>query len=168
MSEHDPTLEQRQARRTALSPGRAAGVTEEMVQRVVHGFYARIRGDELLGPIFNGAIQDRWDHHLAKMVDFWSSVLLMTGRYEGRPMAAHLMLDAKRGEHGMPRLDQPHFDHWLTLFRATATELCPPDAAALFIGRAEKIAQSFVMGLRFQRGEMPDWLGPVRSEPAAQ
>lgn len=167
MSENDTTFEERQARRAALSPGRAAGVSEEMVHRVVHGFYARIRSDELLGPVFNGAIEDRWDHHLAKMVDFWSSVLLMSGRYEGRPMAAHLMLDARRGEQGMPRLGQAHFEHWLALFRATVQELCPPDAAALFIGRAEKIAQSFIMGLRFQRGETPDWLGPVRSEPAS-
>lgn len=168
MSEHDTSFEERQARRAALSPGRAAGVDEAMVHRVVHGFYARVRADDLLGPIFNGAIGDRWDHHLAKMVDFWSSVLLMSGRYEGRPMAAHLMLDARRGTEGMPRLDQPHFDHWLALFRATVAELCPPEAAALFIARAEKIAQSFVMGLRFQRGETPDWLGPVRSEPASQ
>lgn len=164
--ETDTTLAQRQARRAALAPGAQAGVDEAMVHRVVHGFYARIRSDDLLGPIFNGAIaEDRWDTHLANMVDFWSSVLLMTGRYAGRPMAAHLLLDARRGEQGMPRLDQPHFDHWLALFRATVTETCPPEAAALFIHRAEKIAQSFVMGLRFQRGETPDWLGPVQSAP---
>lgn len=163
--ETDTTLAERQARRAALAPGAQVGIDEAMVHKVVHGFYARIRADDLLGPIFNGAIGDRWDAHLANMVDFWSSVLLMTGRYAGRPMAAHLMLDAKRGEQAMPRLDQPHFDHWLTLFRATVAELCPPDAAALFVGRAEKIAQSFVHGLRFNRGEMPDWLGPARSEP---
>lgn len=164
--EADSTSEQRQARRAAIAPGAIAGVDEAMVHAVVHGFYNRIRKDDVLGPIFNGAINDRWDYHLSKMVDFWSSVLLMTGRYEGRPMAAHLMLDYKRGEQGMPRLDEPHFDRWLALFRETVTELCPPDAAALFIGRAEKIAQSFVMGLRFHRGQEPDWLGPVRSAPA--
>jgi hemoglobin len=163
----DSSLEQRQARRALLAPGAAVGIDEAMVHRVVHGFYARIRDDAELGPIFNGAIGDRWDHHLAKMVDFWSSVLLMTGRYEGRPMAAHLRLDASRGEQQMPRLDQPHFDHWLALFRATVADLCPPDAAALFVNRAEKIAQSFVMGIRFHRGQEPDWLGPVRSAPAS-
>ena len=164
--ENDSTLAERQARRAALAPGAQVGIDEAMVHRMVHSFYARIREDEMLGPIFNGAIQDRWDTHLANMVDFWSSVVLMTGRYSGRPMAAHLLLDAKRGEQQMPRLDQPHFDRWLELFRATAAEVCPPEAAALFVNRAEKIAQSFVMGLRFQRGETPDWLGPVRSEPA--
>lgn len=162
--ETDTTLAERQARRALLSPGAHAGVSEQMVHDVVHGFYARIRADEELGPIFNGAIQDRWDHHLANMVDFWSSVLLMTGRYSGRPMAAHLILDNKRGEANMPRLDQPHFERWLVLFRATVSELCPPEAAALFISRAEKIAQSFMHGIRFNRGEMPDWLGPVKSE----
>ncbi len=161
--ETDSTLAERQARRAALAPGAQVGIDEAMVHRMVHSFYARIREDEMLGPIFNDAIADRWDTHLANMVDFWSSVVLMTGRYSGRPMAAHLMLDAKRGEHRMPRLDQPHFDRWLELFRATAAEICPPQAAALFVSRAEKIAQSFVMGLRFQRGETPDWLGPVRS-----
>ncbi len=163
--DNDSTRAERQARRAALAPGTQVGIDEAMVHRMVHSFYARIREDEMLGPIFNGAIQNRWDTHLANMVDFWSSVVLMTGRYSGRPMAAHLLLDAKRGEHGMPRLGQPHFDRWLELFRATAAEVCPPEAAALFVGRAEKIAQSFVMGLRFQRGETPDWLGPVRSAP---
>jgi len=164
--ETDSTLAERQARRAALAPGAQAGIDEAMVHRMVHGFYARIRSDAVLGPIFNGAIaQDRWPTHLANMVDFWSSVLLMTGRYSGRPMAAHLQLDIKRREHDMPQLDQPHFDRWLELFRATAADICPPGAAALFVGRAEKIAQSFMHGIRFNRGEMPDWLGPARSEP---
>lgn len=163
--ETDSTLAERQARRAALAPGAQVGIDEAMVYRLVHSFYTRIRADVVLGPIFNEAIQDRWDTHLANMVDFWSSVVLMTGRYSGRPMAAHLLLDSKRGERGMPRLDQSHFDRWLDLFRATAAEVCPPQAAALFVSRAEKIAQSFVLGLRFQRGEQPDWLGPVRSEP---
>lgn len=162
--ETDSTLAERQARRAALAPGAQVGIDEAMVHKMVHSFYARIREDEVLGPIFNDAIQNRWDHHLANMVDFWSSVVLMTGRYSGRPMAAHLLLDAKRGEQQMPRLDQPHFDRWLALFRATAADVCPPQAAALFVNRAEKIAQSFVHGIRFNRGEMPDWLGPVRSE----
>ena len=78
--ENDTTLAERQARRAALAPGAQVGIDEAMVHRMVHGFYARIRADEMLGPIFNGAIQDRWDHHLANMVDFWSSVVLMTGR----------------------------------------------------------------------------------------
>src|SRR3546814_13779599 len=67
-----------------------------MIHDVVHAFYGRIRQDAVLGPIFDGVIQDRWDYHLAKMCDFWSSVLLMTGRYDGRPMPAHIRSEERR------------------------------------------------------------------------
>lgn len=156
----DTSLEERQRRRALLAPGNAAGVTEDMIRQVVHGFYGRIRKDALLGPIFEGVIADNWNHHLAKMCDFWSSVLLMTGRYEGRPMPAHIKIRVAESM----GLDAAHFDHWLTLFRATVRELCPPQAAALFEDRAQRIASSLLQGVRFARGEMPDWLGPVRSE----
>lgn len=159
----DSSLEQRQARRAQIAPGTAAGVTEAMVHDVVHAFYGHIRGDALLGPIFNGVIGDNWDHHLAKMCDFWSSVLLMTGRYDGRPMPAHVRIDVGNGA----GLSQAHFAHWLTLFRATVHERCPPAAAALFEDRAQKIAASLLQGVQFSRGEMPAWLGPVKSAPAA-
>lgn len=165
--DHDSTYAERQARRAALSPGGAIGVTEDMVRDVVHSFYGRIREDALLGPIFDRVIGNNWDHHLAKMCDFWSSVLLMTGRYEGRPMPAHIKIEVAQPAEGQtgfgPGLDAAHFNHWLTLFRQTVAERCPPDAAALFEDRAQKIAQSLLMGIRFSRGETPDWLGPVKS-----
>ena len=148
--DNDSTRAERQARRAALAPGTQVGIDEAMVHRMVHSFYARIREDEMLGPIFNGAIQNRWDTHLANMVDFWSSVVLMTGRYSGRPMAAHLLLDAKRGEHGMPRLDQPHFDRWLELWRETAREELVPDHAEAIVAKAERIAESLKLALWFR------------------
>ena len=163
MADHDDngsSLAQRQQRRAALAPGASAGITEPMIRAVVHGFYGRIRQDAVLGPIFEGVIGDNWDHHLAKMCDFWSSVLLMTGRYEGRPMPAHIRIKVAEGM----GLDEAHFERWFGLFRATVRELCPPPAAALFEDRAQRIAASLLQGVRFSRGEMPEWLGPVKSE----
>ncbi|HEX6958735.1 MAG TPA: group III truncated hemoglobin [Ferrovibrio sp.] len=160
--ETDSTYEERQARRAAISPGGNAGVDEAMIKDVVHSFYGRIRADEVLGPIFDGVIGDNWDHHLAKMCDFWSSVLLMTGRYAGRPMPAHVKIDVGGGE----GLADAHFARWLGLFRQTVAERCPPAAAALFEDRAQRIAASLLMGVKFSRGETPDWLGPVKSAPA--
>ncbi|AHB48371.1 preprotein translocase subunit TatC [Hyphomicrobium nitrativorans NL23] len=125
------------------APGVAAGVTEHMIRDLVDGFYARVRADDVLGPIFNGAIDD-WDHHLDKLCAFWSSVTLMTGRYKGSPMKVHADLSG---------ISSAHFDLWLGLFRQTARELCPPDAAALFIDRAERIAQSLEMGIAVHRGQ---------------
>lgn len=130
---------------TRQGPGVAAGVTEAMIHDQVHAFYGKIRTDPALGPIFNREIDD-WDHHLAKMCDFWSSVLLMTGRFKGAPMAVHARLTEVR---------PTHFARWLHLFRQTAQEVCPTDAAALFIAKSEMIAQSLQLHLAAVRGELP-------------
>ena len=116
-------------------------VDEAMVTLVVHGFYARVRADAELGPIFDKIIGDRWDGHLSKMCDFWSSVMLMSGRYKGTPMVAHMRLKMVRPE---------HFERWLTLFRQTVRDLCPSDIAELFIVRAENIARSLQLGMFFK------------------
>ena len=131
--------------RRASAPGLAVGIDEEMIHTLVHSFYARVRRDALLGPIFNAKITD-WDEHLDKLCSFWSSVTLMTGRYKGTPMQAHAAL---------PEIAPRHFDHWLSLFRATARETCPPAAADLFVDRAERIAQSLQMGIALYRGTGP-------------
>jgi hemoglobin len=129
-----------------VGPGVAAGVTEQMIHELVHGFYAKIRTDPALGPIFNRVIGGTWDEHLEKMCDFWSSVLLMTGRFKGTPMAAHARI---------PDIRPTHFARWLHLFRQTANELCPTAAAALFIAKSEMIAQSLQLGIAASRGELP-------------
>ena len=147
MSAPEPTIIHRPA------PGVAAGVAEAMIRGLVHGFYDRIRADDVLGPIFSAEIED-WDPHLAKMCDFWSSMLLMTRRYDGRPVPAHVKI---------PNLDRPHFERWLNLFRQTASELCPPEAAALFIDRAERVAQSLQLSIDFSRGILPPLKAPIRS-----
>jgi hemoglobin len=145
---------ERRARLTAEVQQRT-GIDEAMIQHLVHGFYARVREDELLGPIFGGAVRD-WDHHLAKMCDFWSSVALMTGRYHGQPMPAHLKLP----------IGAEHFDRWLALFEGTAAELCPPAAAAHFIERARRIADSFELGRAFATGNIQR--GPLPSQRRIQ
>jgi hemoglobin len=67
------------------------GISEPMIETLVHAFYARVRQDAVLGPIFDGAIGDGWDAHLAKLCDFWSSVLLGTAREIWEPPAAQLV-----------------------------------------------------------------------------
>jgi hemoglobin len=118
------------------------GVTEEDITRLVSEFYDRVRKDTLLGPIFNGAIED-WPHHLVNLQDFWSSVMLTSGRYKGQPMIAHL-----RHESDMTR---DNFDRWLSLWRQTSDELLAPEAAAAFQDRARRIAESLRLGVEFHR-----------------
>lgn len=128
---------------------------EPMIKAVVDDFYAKARVDPLLGPIFNRVIPDaEWRAHLDVIADFWSSMLLGTRRYEGRPMPKHLAI----GD-----LADVHFERWLALFRETAETLCPEQVAALFVNRAERIAQSFRLGLAFHRGENTLDILPMRA-----
>lgn len=119
-------------------PSAPETLDEAMIERLVHAFYANIRRDHTLGPIFEELIRDNWDRHLARMCDFWSSVALTTGRYKGTPMRAHL---------GIPGLTQAHFAHWLELFRTTARDICDEPSAEFFIDRAERIAASLQIGI---------------------
>lgn len=114
-------------------------VSEALVEKLVHTFYGRIRQDEVLAPIFDGIIGDRWDFHLAKMVNFWSSVTLKTGRYGGNPQQAHRQLGNL--------VTEAHFARWLSLFEATVAEICRGGAAALFVDRAHRIADSLQIGM---------------------
>jgi len=122
---------------------RRTGIDEAMIERLIHAFYGKVRADDLLGPFFAARISPaEWPVHLETMVAFWSSVTLMTGRYHGRPMQAHERLP----------IDAAHFDRWLALFRATAIEVGPPEAAAHIIERAERIAISLEAGIESVQG----------------
>ncbi|MDC9822865.1 group III truncated hemoglobin [Devosia sp. ZB163] len=128
---------------------------EAMVRAVVESFYAKARRDDVIGPVFNRVIPDEeWPAHLDKITDFWSSMLLGTGRYRGRPMPAHIAI---------PELADPHFQRWLSLFRMTVEELCPPAVAALFVERAEVIGNNFRLRIAQFRGEDPHQLKLMRA-----
>jgi len=137
------------ARRNAITADivERTGIDERLIAQLVRSFYESARRDPLIGPIFDRHVAD-WDAHLARMCDFWSSVALMSGRYHGQPIAAHLPLP----------IEAAHFGRWLELFSATARQACPPSAAAHFVARAERIAESLQLGIRAQR---------ARAEPAA-
>ena len=122
-------------------------MNEKQLAVLVDRFYAKVREDEVLGPVFNGAIGD-WPEHLEKLSAFWSSVMLTTGRYKGQPMVAHMKHKST--------IEPAMFDRWLHLWRETARETLNKPAAAAIIGKAERIAESLQLGLFFKlqpRGE---------------
>ena len=116
-------------------------VTEAQLERLVNEFYAKVREDELLGPVFDHAISD-WPHHLGKMADFWSSVMLTSGKYKGNPMMMHLKHIA--------RIRPEMFDRWLGLWRETAAEVLDECGASGVIAKAERIAESLQLGMFFK------------------
>ena len=119
------------------------GIDDAMIERLVRAFYARVQADPVIGPIFATRVHD-WDAHITKLCAFWSSVALMTGRYHGQPMHAHIKLPVR----------SEHFDRWIALFEDTANALCPPVAAAHFIERARRIADSLELGIASSQGRI--------------
>ena len=125
------------------------------VAAVVEGFYAKARHDPVIGPVFNRVIPEaQWPHHIATITEFWSSMLLGTASYFGRPMPKHIAI---------PELSDAHFVRWLALFRETVEELCPPDVAALFVERAERIGYNFRLRIAQFRGEDFGQVRPIRA-----
>lgn len=141
--------------------------TESQIEDLVTTFYARIRKHPTLGPIFQRVIGDDWTPHLKVMCDFWSSVMLTTGRYKGRPIPAHVRINQQQQGSIEPPLIQPgHFAEWLTLFEATAKELFAPDLAASFAEKARRIAESLKLGFAFHSPTPEIWANlPSRAIP---
>lgn len=129
-------------------------ISEAEIATLVDRFYAKVRRDPEIGPIFETAIGDQWDRHLAIMRDFWSSVMLTTGRYKGNPMAVHLRHP----------IVPAHFERWLALFGETTDELFVPEIAERFRQKAAMIAKSLQLAL-FYRPGAPRGLVPAPSNP---
>lgn len=120
----------------------AVGIDADYISSFVDRFYARIREDELLGPIFVERIAD-WDVHLDRMKRFWRSILQNSGEFRGNPMIKHIAI---------PGLEQSHFARWLQLFYETLREGEPDPAATSLVGaRARMIADSLLTGIEMQR-----------------
>ena len=114
-------------------------VAESRIRELVEEFYRRVGLDEVLGPIFDRRIAD-WGWHLDRMTDFWSTAMNGTGRYQGRPVEKH---------RAIAELEDGHFERWVTLFEATARDVCTPDEAEAFLGRARRMREGMtkVLGL---------------------
>lgn len=135
--------------RPGPGPASAQGpLTEDAIRRLLDRFYGRVRHDPLLGPVFARAVGTTdadWAPHLARIADFWSSLMLRSGRYHGDPYSVHLRL---------PELEPAMFDRWLALFGESCAEVFEPDLAAAFRDKAERIARSLRTGL-FERLPLP-------------
>jgi len=108
--------------------------SREDVNRLVRTFYAKVQKDELLGPIFNGVIDD-WEHHFERLADFWETNLFFVRKYHGNPMEQHIHVDEK--EEGS--INEMHFGVWLNLWFQTVDELFQGDIASVAKNRARNM-----------------------------
>ena len=105
-------------------------ISEAEIHSLVGTFYTRIQSDDLSGPIFDAHVGDGWDAHLDKMCDFWSSILLATGRFRGNPIVAH---------QGVPEITSEGFDRWLVLFEDVASDVLSSTHALDRVARAPRM-----------------------------
>lgn len=116
-----------------------AALTEGGLAEQVGRFYARARQDDLLGPVFEAAVQD-WPEHLERITAFWTRAMLGTGDYRGNPLA----------QHRKHPITPPMFERWLRLWGETADDLFDPEAAEAVKERAQRIGESLSLGLFFR------------------
>lgn len=129
----------------AYTPLEIGRLSDDAIRHLVDSFYAKVRADPELGPIFERAIPGDWAPHLATMHDFWSSVMLTSGRYKGNPVAVHLRVEG---------IEPQLFARWLALFDETCRELFDDDVADTFRVKAARIAESLKLAL-FYRPDRP-------------
>lgn len=135
----DHVLRARAAKRREAE---AIGIDESFICVMVDGFYAAIRKDDLLGPIFAARVSD-WPPHLARMKQFWRSILHNSGEFSGNPMARHIAI---------PDLERGHFVRWLELFYANLRRMAQdPRASEHVAERARMIAESLLTGINVAR-----------------
>lgn len=121
-------------------------IDDQGLERLVGEFYARVRKDPQLGPVFNDAVSD-WPDHLEKLTAFWSSVMTASGRYKGQPVPAHMRHRA--------RISPELFTRWLALWRRTTDELMAPSAASALQAKAERIGESLQLAIFFRLDAAP-------------
>jgi hemoglobin len=131
------------ARTQKMAEALACGIDDAFISQLVEHFYGAIRADALLGPIFANKIKD-WPLHLARMKDFWASITLKSGRYNGNPMQKHIAIGG---------LDATHFARWRLLWDQTLAQISPNSAVAdKFREAAERIGESLLTGIQIDRG----------------
>lgn len=113
----------------------------EDIKLMVDSFYAKVRQDDLIGPIFDEKIQDRWPEHLEKMYTFWETVLLRKHTYFGSPFPPHAKLP----------VNKEHFERWLELFMKNLDEHFTGEKAEEAYWRAEKMANMFNYKINYIR-----------------
>lgn len=114
--------------------------SRKQIQLLVDLFYLQARQDELLGPVFNRAIEN-WQQHLPRMYQFWEKLLFGTEGYSGNPFQKHLAL----------HLGAEHFEAWLRIFNNTVQENFAGVKAEQAKNYARNISNTFQLKMGIKR-----------------
>lgn len=113
-------------------------IAEDVIRYVVERFYAEVRKDPLLAPVFEAHIAD-WAAHNDRMCDFWSSIMNGTGRYSGRPLEVHRRIGS---------VTDSHFDRWVNLFMEICETSCDSQDRDRLVTAAQRMRMAMSHNLR--------------------
>jgi hemoglobin len=119
------------------APMSTSAITPSTIVQLVDTFYARVREDDVLSPVFEAKLAGHWHEHMPRMYAFWNKVLLGTGEFQANVFGTHMALNG---------IETEHFIRWLTLFRLTAVEVFGVDGAGPALEVAQRIAGSLQLG----------------------
>ena len=111
------------------------------IKLLVDTFYAKVRKDTLIGPIFNEKIGDKWAEHLERMYRFWQTILLEEHTYSGSPFPPHRHLPVAK----------EHFNRWMVIFTETINTLFEGPLADEAKLRAKNMAEMFFYKIEYFR-----------------
>jgi hemoglobin len=102
------------------------------ISRLIKWFYARVRFEPDLEPIFDAHIE-KWGPHLEMIIDFWCGQVGGPSPYAGG-----------MGRHFRMGLAPEHFATWLRVWEQNCRDLLQPREAAEMIQLAQTIADDLM------------------------
>jgi hemoglobin len=127
------------ADRAAKIPLAVTGIGRDAVREFVAAFYAEVRKDDLVGPVFERIVAENdWPDHIEKITDFWMAVAFGGAAFRGDAMRKHARIKD---------ISPAHFDRWLAVFNRVADDFWPPHIASLLQFRAQQIAKGLLAGV---------------------
>lgn len=123
-----------------ISTRESGAITREDMSKLVSSFYADVRKDSLLGPVFEPVIGDQWAHHLQRMTDFWSTVMLGEKSFRGNVFGKHVALAESNDVH------PEHFLRWITLWHKHTNALFEEPVARELQETAQGIGRNLFYG----------------------
>lgn len=137
---------------SAIQTSPSVDLNQDSITQLVTRFYRDVRTDSVLGPTFESVLAGRWDAHLPRMVEFWSTVMLGTRSFNGNVFGKHMLV---------PGVTPEHFTRWIRLWRQHTN--------AAFDAASARRFQSVAMGIASQlhRGHFGQpWNPPHTAEGA--
>ncbi len=131
-----------------MNPPPRFPVTAAQIDRVVARFYAAVRRDPQIGPVFAAHVAD-WPSHETKIARFWRNAILFERSYDGNPMQVH---------RGVAELRTGHFAHWLEIFDRVLAEELPVATAQSWSALAHRIGRGLSYGIESATGDTPPQL----------